>query len=507
MNISRSSGILLHPTALPNQTGIGDFGPQAYRFIDHLAKLKQAYWQILPLTIPEKGNSPYSPLSSFAGNPLLISMSELVKDNLLQASDLGNISNFTDKIDFMLVKQEKETLLKKAFLKFSPHNQAYQEFCQKHWLQDYSLFISLYEKNGKIPWNDWLDHEKNPTPDNKPELIQKHQEEIHYHNFVQYIFYKQWTKLKEYANQHQIQIIGDIPIYVSYNSADVWANKELFQLDDTLKPQSISGCPPDSFNHDGQIWENPLYDWDLNKTSKFKWWKERISYNLQICDVLRLDHFIGFTRYWSIPTDLFDAKQGEWKPGPGSAFFKALHDAIPNLNIIAEDLGSLTQEVTDLKDEFGFPGMIVLQYAIDDYEFNKSNYPHKTFIYTGTHDNNTTKGWWKEYAQYNDLIKENLYTYLAEQRDCRDFTISEDTISYDLMEVAYSSNCLVAMIPLQDLMNLDQKYRMNQPGIADGNWDIRLPQDYSSLINKEKILELLEKYSRLDNSTIKQLNN
>lgn len=500
MNLNRSSGVLLHPSALPNQSGIGDFGSEAYNFIDFLVELKQAYWQILPLTIPEKGNSPYSPLSSFAGNPLLISLDELVKDNLLEASDLQNISKFSENINFSIVKEEKEYLLRKAFSNFSPISQEYKNFCHHHWLEDYALFISLYEKHGKRSWDQWSKQERNPDQEEKRQLIREHKEEIGYHKFVQFIFFQQWTKLKDYANQHKIQIIGDIPIYVSYNSADVWANKNLFQLDDNAQPQYISGCPPDDFNHDGQIWENPLYDWEVNQQTNYQWWQERIRYNLQICDVLRLDHFIGFTRYWSIPTDLYDAKQGQWKEGPGKAFFQVLGDSIPNLNLIAEDLGSLTQEVTDLKDEFNFPGMIVLQYAIDDYEFNKANYPHKTFIYTGTHDNNTSKGWWKEYAHSNDLIKDNLVTYLTQLRDNHDFIIDQETITYDLIEIAYASNCLVAVVPMQDILNLDQEYRMNRPGVATGNWGIRLPQDYLSLVDTSKILALLRKYLRDINS-------
>ncbi len=496
MNINRSCGILLHPTALPNETGIGDLGAEAYKFIDFLSELKQTYWQILPLTIPEKGNSPYSPLSSFAGNPLLISLKDLVNDNLLDSSDLLNLSQSIDKIDYSQVKKEKELLLRKAFTRFSPDLQAYRDFCSYHWLEDYSLFITLYEKNEKAPWSKWPEQDKNPNKQDKKELALKYEREINYHKFVQYLFHKQWMRLKVYANQHDIEIIGDIPIYVSYNSADVWANKRLFQLDENAQPQFISGCPPDDFNHDGQIWENPLYDWDVNRETGYHWWKERIEYNLQICDILRLDHFIGFTRYWSIPTELFDAKAGEWKLGPGKEFFQAIEESIPNLNIIAEDLGSLTQEVTDLKNEFNFPGMVVLQYSIDDYEFNNSNYPFRTFIYTGTHDNNTTKGWWNEYASNNNLIKDNLFNYLSTLRGTQDFVVNQDTISYDLIEVAYASNCFVAIVPMQDMMNLNQEYRMNKPGLAEGNWDIRIPKKYKNLVKKDVIDKLIKKYER-----------
>ncbi len=499
MNINRSSGVLLHPTALPNPFGIGDFGLEAYKFTDFLAKLKQEYWQILPLTIPEKGNSPYSPLSSFAGNPLLISLEKLVEDNFLQASDLESLSSFQNKIDYSQVKEEKEFLLKKAFTNFSADNQDYANFCKHHWLEDYSLFITLYEKNEKKAWSEWSEEEKNPTLSDKNKLIAKFNDQVNYHKFVQFIFHKQWLQLKNYANQQNIQIVGDIPIYVSYNSADVWANKQLFQLDEDAKAQFISGCPPDDFNHNGQIWENPLYDWEENKKEDYKWWKERIGYNLEISDIVRLDHFIGFTRYWSIPSDLFDAKLGEWKQGPGEELFISLEKAIPNLNILAEDLGSLTKEVTQLKDNFNFPGMLVLHYSLDDHKFNTKNDPYKTFIYTGTHDNNTTKGWWNDYAHKHNLIKENLYKYLAEVRETSDFSINQDTIAFDLIEVAYSSNCLVAMVPLQDFLNLGDDYRMNRPGFAEGNWDLRIPHNYAELINQELVTELMRKYNRIAN--------
>lgn len=499
MNISRSSGVLLHPTALPNPYGIGDFGSEAYKFIDFLASLKQAYWQILPLTIPEKGNSPYSPLSSFAGNPLLISLDLLVEDKLLQASEIANLSPFAERINYAQVKQEKETLLKQAFLQFSTDNQDYRDFCKYHWLEDYSLFITLYEKNDKKAWSEWSNQEKNPTTKDKEDSLNKYQREVNYHKFVQFIFYKQWMQLKDYANAKNIEIIGDIPIYVSYNSADVWANKALFQLDANAKALFISGCPPDDFNQDGQIWENPLYDWEKNKKTKYQWWKERIAYNLQLSDIVRLDHFIGFTRYWSIPVELFDAKAGEWKEGPGEDFFQALESSIPKLNILAEDLGLLTLEVTKLKDDFNFPGMLVLHYSLDDEKFNPLSDPFKTFIYTGTHDNNTTKGWWNDYAHNHNLIKENLYKYLADIREVTEVMINQATIAYDLIEIAYSSNCLVAMVPLQDFLSLGSEYRMNRPGFADGNWDIRIPQDYEMLMSKEFVVDLMEKHERINN--------
>lgn len=499
MNLIRSCGVLLHPTALANRFGIGDFGIQAYNFIDFLASLNQSYWQILPLTIPEKGNSPYSPLSSFAGNPLLISPERLVEAKLLHASDLDNLSPFQDKIDYSQVKDEKTSLLRKAYLNFSADNRAYREFCSHHWLEEYALFITLYEKNESRAWSEWSEEEKNPNTQQKQALISKYQAEINYHKFVQFIFYQQWIDLKSYANAKNIQIIGDIPIYVSYNSADVWANKELFQLDDNAKAKFISGCPPDDFNHDGQIWENPLYDWAKNKENSYQWWKERIGYNLQMTDIVRLDHFIGFTRYWSIPTELFDAKEGEWREGPGEDLFQVIKSSLPNLNILAEDLGSLTPEVTKLKDDFNLPGMLVLHYTLDDPKFNPLTDPFKTFIYTGTHDNNTSIGWWNEYAYNHNLIKHNLYTYLSEIRDTTEFVITQDTIAYDLIEIAYSSSCLVAIVPLQDFLKLGEEYRMNRPGFAEGNWDIRMPVDFEKEINRDLIGELMKKYERINN--------
>jgi 4-alpha-glucanotransferase len=496
MNIKPSSGVLLHPTAIPNKLGIGDLGYDTYKFIDLLAQLKQSYWQILPLTIPEKGNSPYSPLSSFAGNPLLISPQILVEDNLLAPADLTSLIGYSDSIDYASLILERENLLRKAMANFSLQNQDFIDFSKNPWLDDYSLFISLYEKNNQQVWSQWPEEERNPSNSLKKQLKIKLASQIAYHKFVQYLFYKQWKSLKAYANSKGIQIIGDIPIYVSYNSADVWANKELFQLGSDYQAQFISGCPPDSFNEDGQIWENPLYDWSKNKESGYTWWIDRISYNLEICDVLRLDHFIGFTRYWSIPAKLYDAKAGEWKQGPGADFLHALQKAIPQLKLIAEDLGSLSPQVTQLKEQFNLPGMIVLHYALDDWEFANANLPHKSFIYTGTHDNNTSKGWWKDYAYNHDIIKNNFYKSLAQARENSDFIINEDSVAYDLIELAYASNCLVAIIPLQDMLNLDENYRMNRPGTAQGNWAIRIPQAYASTINQEKILGLINRYHR-----------
>ena len=496
MDLQRSCGVLLHPTAIPNKYGVGDFGAEAYDFIDLLDSLGQSYWQILPLTIPEKGNSPYSPLSSFAGNPLLISLDKLVDEGLLSSDDLKSVSSYEAKINFDPIIADKKRLLRQAFRNFSPEDIHYQEFCQHHWLADYSLFITLYEKNQRTAWSEWEESEKDATKEVKGQLNITYQEEIAYHNFVQYIFYKQWQELKQHANAKQIQIIGDIPIYVSYNSADVWANKELFQLDDNFKPEYISGVPPDDFNHDGQIWENPLYDWEKNKETGYRWWKERVAYNLHLTDVVRLDHFIGFTRYWSIPAKLFDAKQGEWLPGPNSHFFTELQKAIPNLNILAEDLGLLTKEVTNLKNKFEFPGMIVLHYALDEHEFIPQAYPIRTFIYTGTHDNNTTIGWWEEFAQHHDQTKKNLYEYLKHIRGRQDVVINLRTIAYDMIELAYSSSCVVAIIPMQDILELGSEYRMNRPGIANGNWGMRLPQDYLGNIDCEKLNGLRGKYNR-----------
>ncbi len=495
MNINRSCGLLIHPTALPNKYGIGDFGKETYEFIDFLAELKQTYWQILPLTIPEKGNSPYSPLSTFAGNPLLISPDLLYEDGLLSNQDLSELKGFTNKIDYPAMIQEREKLLRKAFQEFSPNDKAYLDFCKYHWLDDYSLFITLYEKNNKTAWNTWALNEQKPSSQEKEKLINGYQKQIDYHKFVQFIFYKQWQGLKEYATKNKIQIIGDIPIYVSYNSADVWANKELFQLDENMQAKYISGCPPDGFNADGQIWENPLYDWEKNSLNSYKWWIERVRYNLEICHVLRLDHFIGFSRYWSIPADLNDARQGSWKEGPGKEIFLALQKAIPKLNIIAEDLGSLTAQVTQLKNEFNFPGMLVAQYALEDWDFDMNSLSENTFIYPGTHDNNTSRAWWNEYACNNDTIKKNLYQILREVRKESDILVNQDSLAYDLIELVYSSKCLVAIIPIQDILNLGQEFRMNRPGFAKGNWDIRIEKNYTEL-NKNDLLRLINCYKR-----------
>lgn len=496
MELTRSCGILLHPTALPNKYGIGDMGPEAYKFIDFLAQMKQKYWQILPLTIAVKGNSPYSPISSFAGNPLLISPELLIQDNLLQVQDIENILSYSSTINFSELQQERDTLLELAYHKFSPEDSDYISFCQNSWLDDFALFITLYEKNASLPWNLWQEDERTPSLEKKKELNSLYMKEINFHKFKQFIFYQQWMKLKTYANDKSIQIIGDIPIYVSFNSADVWAHKELFQLASNLQAEYISGCPPDNFNPDGQIWENPLYNWQRNKDTNYHWWIERIAYNLKICDVLRLDHFIGFARYWSIPAETYDAKQGVWEKGPASDFFSKLKTSLTNFNIVAEDLGSLTEEVIELRNEFNFPGMMVLQYALEDWNFNNSDYSERTFVYTGTHDNNTTLGWWKDYAFKNNLVNDNIRNFLISKGNSEMREINNDSISLDLIEIAYATKCLVAIIPIQDMMHLDDNYRMNRPGIANGNWNIRLPRNYQDYIAKDKISFLMDKYQR-----------
>lgn len=495
MILERSCGILMHPTSLPGDFGIGDFGSESYSFIDFLATNGQSYWQILPLTYPGKGNSPYSPISSFAGNPLLISIEGLFKDGLLDVDTLENSRvDSTSRVDFGSCSALKESLFRIAFTNFDLKSVDFVEFCKSYWLNDFVLFRTLLAKFDNAPWSSWHSEYVNISEESKALFIRNNRDELNYHKFLQFQFEKQWLELKEYANQKGVEIIGDIPLYVSYNSADVWANKGLFQLDEELLPTAISGCPPDYFNEMGQIWENPLYDWEKCSADDYSWWRERIKHTLKMTNIVRLDHFIGFTRYWSIPVEDYDARRGSWQTGPGASFFNSLHHQLGELPLIAEDLGSLSPEVIQLKEEFNFPGMLVMHYCFGDNYISPLTFPKSCLVYPGTHDNNTTKGWFMEDIDDSRVIErvENYLTSLSDQeRHC-----SEDSISWDIIEVCYSSSCEIAMVTIQDLLSYGAESKMNRPGVADNNWEWRLLPGYQEELESVKLNELMKRYKR-----------
>ena len=491
----RAGGILLHPTSLPSGFGIGDLGPSAYSFIDFLEVSKQKLWQILPLGPTGYGDSPYQCFSAFAGNPILISPELLKGDGYLEKRDLADYRQ-TDsmRIDFGQVIKQKHTLFAKSFLNFSEqinnqNNEDYNVFIQdnQYWLDDYSLFMALKEKFELNSWNQWPDNFKQK----KQILITENHisSRIEYYKFLQFIFFKQWLSLKKYANQKGIAIIGDLPIFVAADSSDVWAKPELFDLDQKGNPIHIAGVPPDYFSETGQLWGNPLYSWQFMKNNDYEWWKKRIAFLLKIYDIIRIDHFRGFAAFWQVPGNESTAINGKWIKGPGADFFQAMKKHFDFLPFIAEDLGYITDDVYELRDQFDFPGMSVLHFAFIGGEYRAKNYlPHNlksnSVLYTGTHDNDTTFGWYKT---LNRADRDYLHNYL---------NTSEENVVWALIQLAYASVANSVIIPMQDILLLDSDARMNNPGIEHGNWQFRFTDNMLEEKISLKLIHLAELYER-----------
>lgn len=467
MSFQRSSGILLHPTSLPSRFGIGDLGQSAYEFINFLERSNQTLWQVLPLGPTGYGNSPYMSFSAIAGNPLLISPDLLAQAELLTAADLASVPDFpTEFVDYDHVSDYKNKLFKIAFGRFQQNPPSeFAQFCQQQasWLDDYALFMSLLETMPSDTWNQW----EPELAQRKPSALQAKVKELHdsvtFHKFLQYAFFSQWSQLKNYANQRKIQIIGDIPIYVAHNSADVWSSPETFKLDpETLEPAWMAGVPPDYFSETGQLWGNPVYNWKHLQTTNFAWWIERFSSILQYVDIIRIDHFRGFQAFWQVPQGETTAIKGKWKLAPGEELFETLRKTLGKLPILAENLGIITKEVEELRYKFGFPGMHVLLFAFGGSSDNThlSHYHQKSsVVYTGTHDNDTVVGWWQ---RANDSEKDFMRKYLGHNP-------SED-INWLMIRLALSSVSDLTIIPLQDVLGLDNTARMNTPGTMGSNW-------------------------------------
>jgi len=494
----RSSGILLHPTSLPGKHGIGDFGTAAYKFVDLLANLKQSLWQVLPLCPVADGYSPYQSPSAFAGNPLLISLALLQDEGYLLLEELGNIPDFSlDFLNFAEVEIWKTGRLRQAFQNFENNATELQinnfdHWCisQAFWLDDFATFASMKIISGGLIWSEWPEKWRLRESEEIQLFREKHALEISFHKFVQWQFFKQWSSLRKYANQQGIKIIGDLPIFVAYDSTEVWANPELFELDENQQLSAVAGVPPDYFSETGQHWGNPLYRWNEMRKDGYSWWKNRLRFSLEQFDIVRIDHFRGFENYWEIPSSAATAAEGKWKEGPGFAFFEEMKKELGDLPIIAEDLGLITTDVNVLREKCGFPGMKVLQFAFSDE--NNSYLPHNykssnTVVYTGTHDNNTTLGWYRELG---DMERERLRAYLNKD-------VKEDSVCYDLIKLAWSSNADIALAPLQDLLNLGGECRMNLPGTAGGkNWVWRCRTEPMNDLKLHWIFQLTEKYGR-----------
>ncbi len=490
----RAAGILLHLTSLPSPWGIGDLGPEAEKFLDFLKESGQRYWQFLPLgpTLAIHGHSPYMSTSTFAGNPLLISPDYLLRDGWIEAEDLDEDPKFYQYlVRFKEVSAFKEALLEKAFANFvkrSPQPKAFSEFCDNSpWLEDYALFVSLGEKFCGHPWHEWPSDIARRDPQALDSIQKELSSRVTYHKFIQFIFAEQWREFKKNAGARKIRLIGDIPIYVALNSADVWANQECFQLDQkNLKPEYVAGVPPDYFSPTGQAWGNPLYRWHSDNLSNkalnetvIKWWQRRLQRLAELVDVVRIDHFRAFEAYWQIPATSESAENGEWIEGPGEAFFDQLGSAIQNLRIIAEDLGTITPPVEELRNHLGFAGMKVLQFAFDgdlDNPYLPWNFTTPNcVVYTGTHDNETTLGWYLD----------GSVDFECKERARRASNSDGSAIHLDFIKMAYSSIAALAIIPLQDVLGFGSDCRMNWPGSNERNWAWRCaPRFLSKEISK-----------------------
>ncbi len=469
---------MLHVTSLPSRFGIGDFGPDACRFADFLADSRQKYWQILPLNPTDAVNhhSPYSCLSAFAGNEFFISPELLVRDGWLVPADIKNIPLFSrSKVDYAEVIAYKKKLFTIAYKNAKSkvfENAEYQIFCQKekYWLDDFALFITLKTHLKGQSWTQWPAQLRDRNSDDLRQAERKFSSEIEPVKFLQFLFFKQWRNLRDYCRGKGVEIIGDIPIYVNHDSAEVWTNRQFFKLDADGEPKFVAGVPPDYFSETGQRWGNPVYDWAQLKNSGYEWWIRRIAHNLELFGHVRVDHFRGFAAYWEIPVAEKTAVNGYWAEGPREDFFHVLLGKFPMIPIIAEDLGIITQDVRDLMNRFGFPGMKILQFAFGDDMQNNPYLPHNyvqnCLVYTGTHDNNTTRGWFEYDAREEEKV--NVAGYLGKET-------SSKTVHWDLIRLAMSSAADVAILPVQDVLGLGKPARMNVPGTLKGNWRWRLP--------------------------------
>ena len=490
----RSAGIILHPTSLPGEYGIGDLGPEAYRWIDFLKESACGLWQVLPLGPTGYGDSPYQSFSAFAGNPYLISPQLLLEEGLLEREDLEDRSAFPeDRVDYGPVINWKIELLNHAFDRFQQARQsrlhpAYAAFevTEAEWLPDFALFMALKDAHDGAPWPKW----EPALRDRDPEALQAARQEfaliIERQKFRQFIFFHQWQNLKEYAHQSGIQIVGDVPIFVAHDSADVWANPELFFLNESGQPTVVAGVPPDYFSTTGQLWGNPLYRWGVHARNDYAWWLARLKGVLKRVDIIRLDHFRGFAGYWEVPGGMPTAEKGRWVPGPGAKFLLKVQEELGELPLIAEDLGEITPDVIELRDRFHLPGMKILQFAFEgDKSFLPHNYPHNCVAYTGTHDNNTSRGWYDRASQAD---RHFARSYMA---------VDGNSIAWSMIRTIWTSVAMFSIAPMQDFLQLGEEARMNYPGHPSGNWSWRMSNQAMSSPLRARIRELNLLYERI----------
>lgn len=497
----RTSGVLMPISSLPSPYGIGTMGKQAKKFVDFLDKAGQKYWQILPICPTSYGDSPYQSFSSFAGNPYFIDLEYLCKDKLLTKKECGSFDwGGSEKyIDYGIMYISRYKLLKKAYARFVKNiPDDYEQFCktEAEWLDEYALFMALKDANDGVAWSEWDEALKTRKPEAIDAAKKEYADDIKFYKMLQYLFFKQWRQLKAYANSKNIEIIGDVPIYVAGDSADVWANPKQFYLDEDLNPIEVAGCPPDAFSADGQLWGNPLFRWDVMKKDGYAWWTKRISAMADLYDIIRIDHFRGFDSYYAIPAEDDTAKNGEWKEGPGMDLFKVLEKKLGKLPIIVEDLGFLTPSVIKLLKDSGFPGMKVVQFAFDsreDSDYLPHNYPKNCVVYTGTHDNDTVMGWMKtapkgavKFAkEYLNLTKEEGY-------------------NWGMMRAAWSSVADMAIVPMQDILGLGSEARINTPSTIGENWKWRATADQIDNSIAKKLRKCMKMYARLNEPEVEE---
>ncbi len=507
MDAVRAAGILLHVTSLSGPHGSGDLGREAYDFVASLAQARQGVWQVLPLGPTGYGDSPYQSFSAFAGNPLLIDLRTLAAQDWLTAADLAGAPNFpASTVEFQRVAPWRTAQLRRACAAFWSVSQRalladLDSFRQEneYWLPDYALFLAIKREQGEVEWTRWPDELAARDPAAVEDARRRLSAEIDFQVFVQWAFFRQWQALKRFANSQGVRIVGDVPVFVAHDSADVWAHRELFQLDDRGRPRVVAGVPPDYFSATGQLWGNPLYDWDRLAASGYDWWIRRLKQAAWMFDLVRLDHFRGFVAHWEIPADAASAAAGRWMPGPGADLFNAATEQLGPLPLIAEDLGVITPEVVALRDQFGFPGMRILQFAFGADPlaplYRPHNYVPNCAAYTGTHDNDTTVGWFRSRAGQGttrtaeQIAREQQYTL-------RYARSSGEEIHWDLIRLAVASVARLAIYPLQDVLGLGSEARMNMPSTTSGNWRWRLAAGQFATEHQQRLLALAETYER-----------
>lgn len=494
----RASGVLLHITSLPGKYGVGDFGPQAYRFADFLSRAKQTYWQILPLNPPHNrvNISPYNCLSAFAGNTSLISPELLCESGYIKKSDIVNAGRFSETVlDYEKAEMIRAKIFQKLYEseKLKRENTQYEKFCfeNKNWLDDYALFTGLSRHFKTADWSKWPKQLRDRKPGALNEAAQFLKTYCDREKILQYIFFKQWLALKKYCNKLGISIIGDMPIYVAHQSADVWANPEIFKLDKSKKPLFKSGVPPDFFSKKGQLWGNPVYNWQTIKKQDYHWWVERVRQNLRIYDIFRIDHIRGFVKFWQIPGKDRNAINGRWVKGPGEDLFKTLYKHFPSAQIIAEDLGLITPDVRQMVKKLNLPGMKVLHFAFGDTTGKNTYLPHNhienCIVYTGTHDNNTTRGWFEK--DMSPGQKNTLFSYLGHKA-------SGEDVPWELIRMAMASVARTAIIPMQDLLTLGAEARMNHPAKIRENWKWRMKENQINNRLADRLADMTQIYGR-----------